>query len=461
MVYTVVRYVVGLLMATAVFAQQAGKSNECGGGKKCPASKPCCSQYGQCGVGAFCLGGCDPRNSNKIESCVPAPVCRSQDYKLISLDGITPNTEYLGDSSKSNWVSSGTPKVYNNQVLLTLSETGASGSGTLLASTSYVWYGKISAQLKTSRGQGVVTAFILMSDVQDEIDFEFVGTELEQAQSNYYFQGIPNYEHGQNITVKSSTYDDYHTYELDWQPDQLTWTVDGDTQNQRTLKKSETYNSTTKRYEYPQTPSRVQFSLWPAGSKRNGEGTIAWAGGLVNWNSPDVQSSGYYYAMVKDVNVKCYDPPDDAQVKGKNAYIYTSSVGTENKVAVTDDDTVLKSLLGTGTDMDKDYPHASASGTAEEPEATSDVATVPGLTGAGPGTNGHPGNNGNDGTTGGTGTDSGSGTAASGASGSSSTGFSQGGPATTPENGAPSQRERGAGSSMFAALMALAGWLIL
>lgn len=62
--------------------------------------------------------------------------------------------------------------------------------GTLLASAAYVWYGKISATLKTSRGAGVVTAFILLSDVKDEIDFEFVGVDLEDAQSNYYFQGI-------------------------------------------------------------------------------------------------------------------------------------------------------------------------------------------------------------------------------------------------------------------------------
>ncbi len=109
---------------------------------------------------------------------------------MTSLDGMQANTDYLGDASKANWVTSGTPKIYQNQVLLTLSETGQSASGTLLASTSYVWYGKVSAQLKTSRGQGVVTAFILLSDVKDEIDFEFVGTNLETAQSNYYFQGI-------------------------------------------------------------------------------------------------------------------------------------------------------------------------------------------------------------------------------------------------------------------------------
>ena len=62
--------------------------------------------------------------------------------------------------------------------------------GTLLMSTHYVWYGKISATMATSQGQGVVTAFILMSDVKDEIDYEFIGVDLEQAQTNYYFQGI-------------------------------------------------------------------------------------------------------------------------------------------------------------------------------------------------------------------------------------------------------------------------------
>ena len=72
------------------------------------------------------------------------------ELKFDSLDGITPNTQYLGDASKSNWVSSGEPKVYEDgngkQVLLTMPEHSV---GTLLASTSYVWYGNIKATMKT------------------------------------------------------------------------------------------------------------------------------------------------------------------------------------------------------------------------------------------------------------------------------------------------------------------------
>lgn len=89
-----------------------------------------------------------------------------------------------------------------------------------------------------------------------------------------------------------------HTYTIDWQPDSLTWAVDGTIL--RTLNRNTTYNSTTGQYHYPQTPSKIELSLWPAGLASNGEGTIDWAGGLVNWDS-SAMSNGYYYAMVKEV----------------------------------------------------------------------------------------------------------------------------------------------------------------
>ena len=152
------------------------------------------TEYGECGVGAYCLGGCDPLFSQSLDACMPEPVCKSNNFQLTSLDGITSNKKYLGDSSKSDWVSSGTPlqAPSKDSIILTLSEDGESSSGTLLASTTYIWYGKVTAKMKSSRGQGVVSAFILLSDNKDEIDFEFVGADLKTAQSNFYYQGITN-----------------------------------------------------------------------------------------------------------------------------------------------------------------------------------------------------------------------------------------------------------------------------
>ena len=129
---------------------------------------------------------------------MPAPVCQSKNYQFNNLDGIVQNTDYLGDASKADWVASGTPVPFNNSVLLTMQEGTV---GTLLASTHYVWYGKTTAKFKTSAGAGVVTAFILLSDVKDEIDFEFVGVELSSAQTNFYSQGITNCESARKAVI--------------------------------------------------------------------------------------------------------------------------------------------------------------------------------------------------------------------------------------------------------------------
>lgn len=109
---------------------------------------------------------------------------------LDSTDSIVSEAKYLGDSSKHDWVYSDGSQVleYNDNLLLTMP---ANSSGTVLASTVYMWYGNVKATLKSSRGDGVVTAFILLSDVKDEVDFEFIGADLETVQTNYYFQADP------------------------------------------------------------------------------------------------------------------------------------------------------------------------------------------------------------------------------------------------------------------------------
>jgi beta-glucanase (GH16 family) len=105
------------------------------------------------------------------------------------MNNIMGKDKYLGDSSKTDWVMDGQAVIYQNTALLTMA---ANSVGTVLATSTYMWYGNVKARFRTSRGQGVVTAFILLSDVKDEIDYEFVGVDLGNAQSNFYHQGITN-----------------------------------------------------------------------------------------------------------------------------------------------------------------------------------------------------------------------------------------------------------------------------
>jgi uncharacterized membrane protein YgcG len=357
-------------------------------------------------------------------------------------------SKYLGDSSKANWVASGNPLAYNNQgILLTMPPDTV---GTLLASTNYVWYGKICASLTTSQGAGVVTAFIMMSDVKDEIDFEFVGVDVDHAQSNYYSQGVTNYGNEVNLTA-SSTSTTVHQYCIDWTPDVLTWYVDG--KSQRTVKRSDTWNGTSNRFDYPQTPSRIMLSLWPAGLPSNGKGTIDWAGGLIDWNS-QYMKNGYYYALVSDVSVNCYDPPSGG--KGSKSYVYTDPAGTNNTVQGSNDIVVLKSLYASGDNPNYD-PNASKSASDSKSSPTNSPQTVPGVVGAG--TRSESNSDSGDGS-GGSGTDS-SGSSSTGSGGGQSFSQGSGSSGSSNKNSATGLHDRGVGGSVFAVLVAVAATLCL
>ena len=95
--------------------------------------------------------------------------------------------DYLGNASQYDWVYSGTLLTEDGNLVLTMPNNSG---GSLVSYNHYIWYGKVSGTFKTSRDDGVITAFILLSDVKDEIDYEFVGANLTTAQTNYYFQGI-------------------------------------------------------------------------------------------------------------------------------------------------------------------------------------------------------------------------------------------------------------------------------
>ncbi|KAK9312546.1 concanavalin A-like lectin/glucanase domain-containing protein [Lipomyces starkeyi] len=339
----------------------------CDANNLCPESAPCCSQYGECGIGAYCLGGCNPKFSFAVESCAPQPICVDGSYTFANLNSLESNTKYLGDSSQADFVYTGYPLESNGDLLVTMPNQS---TGTVVASSTYVWYGKVDVVMKSSRGQGVVTAFILFSDVQDEIDYEFVGADLGTVQTNFYYQGVLDWFNSENISL-SDTFANWHTYTVDWQQDYIQWSVDG--QVGRTLYKNSTLNTTSGEYNFPQTPSRVQLSLWPGGLASNAPGTIAWAGGEINWDSEDIQQVGYDYSIVKSVNVQCYSPPSFANQSGKS-YRYVNRNGTQESVIITNEDTVLASFDASGTDMSAGGSSSSSSSSSTTSSSSSTMS---------------------------------------------------------------------------------------
>lgn len=335
--FTALFGLLSLLGSISFVSAQGGQT--CNATQLCGSDAPCCSEYGFCGDSTFCLGGCNPLYSNSVDSCKPNPVCENSVHTFPDLSRILMNaTYYDGNATEYDWTLDKGNIINTNtsggELALLLTE---SNGGTRLSSTRYVHYGTITARLKTGRWGGVVTAFISMSDIKDEIDWEFPGNQTTEGQTNYFWQGVVTTPtHGGVAGNLSDTFSNYHDYTIDWKPDQLNWLVDGNVV--RTLKQSDTVDSNGVS-NYPNTPSRIQLSIWPAGINGTAPGTVQWAGGMIDWSNPDYQSAGHFYALVESVNITCSDPTPASSnvtsyVYGKNSSALTPSVAFSNASTV-------------------------------------------------------------------------------------------------------------------------------
>lgn len=254
-----------------------------------------------------------------------------------------------------------------------------------------------------------------------------------------------------NITDLSDTYQNFHDYEIQWTPDQVVWLVDGKVG--RTLKKSDTWNATTNQFDFPQTPARVQLSIWPGGNATNSEYTIEWAGGEIDWNSEDIRNYGYDFATFSEVSIECFNASSAPGTNKGKGYYYNNAAGTNDTVVDGDKPTVLASLMGTGTDMEAGASSASASSSAS-------ANSVPGGTsGTGSGVGNVVGGDGSgSGSSGGSSTSSSSDCAATGFTVDCNNDSGNGGSSSS---GAVGGSDKAFGASAFAAIVAFVflAWL--
>ncbi|KAF9086797.1 hypothetical protein BGX23_008569 [Mortierella sp. AD031] len=107
-----------------------------------------------------------------------------------------------------------------------------------------------------------------------------------------------DYSHSRRQEVGVSPSQEYHTYTIEWLPDNLTWFING--KPIRTLLRSEAVNGT----KYPSTPSQIQFNIWDGGL--SDPETRDWAGRPTAWS--DDQAA--YDMLVDWVDIKCHTPVD-------------------------------------------------------------------------------------------------------------------------------------------------------
>jgi beta-glucanase (GH16 family) len=168
--------------------------------------------------------------------------------------------------------------------------------GPTIQSNFYIFFGYVEAVIMAAPGQGIVSSFILESDDLDEIDWEMIGSQTTQVQSNYFGKGnTTTYDRGvfHQCPTPAAT---WHTYAVDWKQDTTTWYIDGVAV--RTLNFADAVGGKN----YPQTPMNIRMGNWVAGQSTNSPGTVQWAGGLAD------MTKAPFNMWVKSVTVKNYNP---------------------------------------------------------------------------------------------------------------------------------------------------------
>lgn len=191
-----------------------------------------------------------------------------------------------------------------------------------IATNNYMFFGRLEVELNPAPGKGVVTSVVLQSDVLDEIDWEWVGGDVDQVQTNYFSKGdTSTYDRGAYHPVKGAV-GTSHVYTIEWTAEKIDWIVNGAIV--RTLKASDAKGGKA----FPQTPMEVKLGTWVAGRKDAPQGTVEWAGGYTDFSAAPFNA---YYKSVKIVDYAGGSGPASGAVR---QYVYGDKSGDWESIVV-------------------------------------------------------------------------------------------------------------------------------
>ncbi|KAI1402827.1 glycoside hydrolase family 16 protein [Hypoxylon fuscum] len=234
-----------------------------------------------------------------------------------------------------------------------------------ISSTKYIFFGRVDVELQAAPGTGVVTSFVLQSDDLDEIDWEWLGGDKAQVQSNYFGKGdTTTYDRGAYHDV-ANPQDQVYTYSIEWTKDHVVWLIN-DAQV-RELKYADAKGGT----RFPQTPMQIKLGTWVAGRSDAPEGTVQWAGGKTDF------SQAPFIAHYKSIKIQDYSNG----VKNADKYVWADgSDGSYQSIKVetgdgSDDSTTATSATSTATSAKSSATSATATSAKGSESAKTTLAT--------------------------------------------------------------------------------------
>ncbi|KAG9247338.1 glycoside hydrolase family 16 protein [Calycina marina] len=258
-----------------------------------------------------------------------------------------------------------------------------------IQSNKYIMFGAVSAVMKASDGDSIVSSFILESDDLDEIDWEWLGNEPTQVQTNFFGKGdTSTYDRGVTYTISNDTVTTFVNYTIEWTAEKIVWSLgvpdSGTSTVMRTLLATDSL--TINQTRYPQTPMIVKMGNWiacPDSSDTDLAGTCEWAGAA--WNGDDVP----YTMTVKSVTISDYGCGNSS-----NPYKYTDMTGDASSITPSgycagplkntdtsaSSDSSVSAATSTGTVKDGVFVESStslgsATATGSDAAATGDSST--------------------------------------------------------------------------------------
>ncbi|KAH0524821.1 hypothetical protein TsFJ059_007276 [Trichoderma semiorbis] len=218
----------------------------------------------------------------------------------------------------------------------------------------YIFFGRIDVVVQAAAGAGIVTSAVLQSDDLDEIDWEWVGGDNAQAQTNYFSKGnTATYDRGAFHPV-SNPLGSFHTYSVEWTSAGVNWLIDNNVVRSLTAANAEGGAA-----GLPQTPMQVKLGTWVAGRKDAPQGTVEWAGGYTDFSKAPFL--GYY----KSISIVDYAGADAPTSKSVKEYIYGDHSGSWQSIKVS---------LGDGSDDSSDSSSTTAAPTSTKGSSSSTKA---------------------------------------------------------------------------------------
>lgn len=266
-------------------------------------------------VAAQVVSDCNPMNGT---DCPPNPAF-----------GMDFNFNFNSTPDKNAWATHVGPVEYDseNGAAFTIKKQGDSPT---IKSKFYFFGGRTEIIMKASPGAGIISSMMWVSDTLDEVDWEFVGSDPNHVQSNYFGKGKLVYTEGEEHLVPGAPVaEEFHNYTCDWTKERLEWWIDGN--RVRVLERADALENGD---SYPQTPMRLFLGIWAGGDPSLAEGTREWAGGDADYDA------GPYTMYVKEAHVTDYS-------SGKE-YAYGDDSGMWESIEIVDEgknSTVKEALL--------------------------------------------------------------------------------------------------------------------